>query len=95
MFRNLVIDHTIYTHTPYSHIILHTYLDVQGRDCDRNMFRCENGPCIQESLRCNGIVDCPLDTSDELDCRKSTKKLLQDGQINEEFKLHANYTFDY
>lgn len=32
------------------------------------MYRCENGPCVQASLRCNGVVDCPLDISDELDC---------------------------
>lgn len=36
--------------------------------CDRNMFRCENGPCIPRYRRCNGVVDCPFDTSDELDC---------------------------
>ena len=34
------------------------------------MFRCENGPCIMNSLRCDGRVDCPFDDSDELDCRK-------------------------
>jgi hypothetical protein len=34
------------------------------------MFWCENGPCIINSLRCNGQVDCPFDDSDELDCRK-------------------------
>lgn len=50
--------------------ILDRTKDEEGRDCDRNMFRCENGPCILNSLRCNGIVDCPFDTSDELDCRK-------------------------
>lgn len=49
--------------------VLGFYLAEDGR-CDRNMFRCENGPCIQQSLRCNGNVDCPYDTSDELDCRK-------------------------
>lgn len=32
------------------------------------MFRCENGPCIPGSLHCNGVVDCPFDVSDELDC---------------------------
>ena len=55
------------------------------------MFRCENGPCVQASLRCDGKVDCPYDTSDELDCRKSTHELL-DGENNEEFKLQANNT---
>lgn len=40
----------------------------EGQACPLNMFRCENGPCIDQTLRCNGIIDCPLDISDELDC---------------------------
>ncbi|XP_064212839.1 basement membrane-specific heparan sulfate proteoglycan core protein [Tribolium castaneum] len=36
--------------------------------CSRGQFRCENGPCIREELRCDGKVDCPRDSSDELDC---------------------------
>lgn len=38
------------------------------RGCRRDQFRCENGPCIAQDLRCDGKVDCPRDTSDELDC---------------------------
>lgn len=45
-------------------------LDEDGSDCARDMFWCENGPCIMSSLRCNGRLDCPYDDSDELDCRK-------------------------
>lgn len=58
------------------YVIIYPYLllsDDDGSTCDRNMFRCENGPCIQGELRCNGNIDCPFDTSDELDCRKSTR----------------------
>lgn len=72
-FQCFVFIHHIHTTSTYLmnlHIIW--YLDDEGRDCDRNMFRCENGPCINSALRCNGRVDCPYDTSDELDCRKST-----------------------
>lgn len=32
------------------------------------MYRCENDPCIPESQRCNGVIDCPFDESDELNC---------------------------
>ncbi|EDW26021.1 GL14453, partial [Drosophila persimilis] len=36
--------------------------------CPATLFRCENGPCIALGLRCNGLVDCPYDSSDEADC---------------------------
>lgn len=37
-------------------------------ECPVGQFRCENGPCIDESLRCDGSINCPRDSSDELDC---------------------------
>lgn len=46
-----------------------------GKGCLLNMFRCENGPCIDEQFRCNGVNDCPYDTSDELDCYANRKSL--------------------
>lgn len=69
---------------------LHTYLDIKEIDIDNGytddpydapecppfMFRCENDPCISESLRCNGRVDCPLDNSDELDCPNGFSKFI-------------------
>ncbi|XP_048488585.1 basement membrane-specific heparan sulfate proteoglycan core protein isoform X3 [Plutella xylostella] len=39
-----------------------------GDGCNRNEWRCENGPCISSARRCDGHVDCPYDDSDELDC---------------------------
>lgn len=50
---------------------------IGGRPCRAGEFRCENGPCIPDHLRCNGEKDCPLDISDELDCgpRKLVKLL--------------------
>lgn len=36
--------------------------------CPPTAFRCDNGPCIALALRCNGRIDCPYDSSDELDC---------------------------
>ena len=41
---------------------------INGKGCLSDMFRCENGPCINRTLRCNGQPDCPFDNSDELDC---------------------------
>lgn len=51
--------------------------EEEGRACSLNMFRCENGPCIDEKLRCNGINDCPFDMSDELDCERNERKFCQ------------------
>lgn len=55
--------------------------EAPSRACGPNMFRCENGPCIQAALRCNNVVDCPLDISDELDCGPIT------NQIDSKFQL--------
>ena len=46
-----------------------------GKACLLNMFRCENGPCIDKQYRCNGRNDCPFDGSDELDCHTNRKSL--------------------
>lgn len=51
---------------------IHAYIKGEeevGKGCLLNMFRCENGPCIDKQYRCNGHNDCPFDTSDELDCQ--------------------------
>ncbi|XP_075991621.1 terribly reduced optic lobes isoform X3 [Anticarsia gemmatalis] len=42
-------------------------LDGRG-GCRPHQWRCENGPCINAYLRCNGHIDCPYDLSDEFDC---------------------------
>ncbi|XP_072266847.1 low-density lipoprotein receptor-related protein 12 isoform X1 [Pyxicephalus adspersus] len=39
------------------------------KKCDRNRFRCNNGKCISESLKCNHMDDCG-DNSDEKSCPK-------------------------
>ncbi|KAK6617380.1 hypothetical protein RUM43_014389 [Polyplax serrata] len=44
------------------------------RPCSPDEFRCENGPCIPLTLRCNGHNDCPYDISDELDCPRPTPR---------------------
>lgn len=32
------------------------------------MYQCDSGFCIPAYKRCNGVIDCPHDISDELDC---------------------------
>lgn len=46
-----------------------------SKACAPLMFRCENGQCIRNAQRCNGIVDCPLDISDELDCNAGSNEI--------------------
>lgn len=53
-----------------------------GKQCLLNMFRCENGPCIDQRFRCNGINDCPFDSSDELDCQTESKFTFSDNSID-------------
>ncbi|EDW00229.1 GH12750 [Drosophila grimshawi] len=43
--------------------------------CPSTTFRCENGPCISLGSRCNGVIDCPYDASDELDCAPITNEI--------------------
>ncbi|KRF94153.1 uncharacterized protein Dmoj_GI15893, isoform F [Drosophila mojavensis] len=43
--------------------------------CPPTAFRCENGPCIALTARCNGVIDCPFDASDELDCEPITNEI--------------------
>lgn len=54
--------------------------EVVGKGCLLNMFRCENGPCIDEQLRCNDFVDCPYDSSDELDCNNRKSFIQSDSK---------------
>ncbi|CAH2103371.1 unnamed protein product [Euphydryas editha] len=44
--------------------------------CGKSQWRCENGPCIDARLRCNGQTDCPHDGSDEFDCPAGTSNAL-------------------
>ncbi|KAM9307511.1 low-density lipoprotein receptor-related protein 12 [Gastrophryne carolinensis] len=39
------------------------------KKCERNRFRCDNGKCISETLKCNNLDDCG-DNSDEKLCSK-------------------------
>ncbi|XP_045784357.1 basement membrane-specific heparan sulfate proteoglycan core protein-like isoform X5 [Maniola jurtina] len=48
--------------------IITTISNTYDGGCGQNEWRCENGPCIAVSRRCDGNIDCPLDGSDEFDC---------------------------
>ncbi|XP_077127175.1 low-density lipoprotein receptor-related protein 12 isoform X2 [Ranitomeya variabilis] len=42
------------------------------KKCDRNRFRCDNGKCLSETLKCNHMDDCG-DGSDEKLCAKLSR----------------------
>lgn len=44
--------------------------DVSANACSKGKFKCNNGACIDEKLRCNNIVNCN-DGSDEFDCARN------------------------
>lgn len=37
--------------------------------CELGKFTCGDDTCIPITARCDGIIDCPKDRSDEQDCR--------------------------
>lgn len=54
-------------------IIFQFFCPAASLDCYDNTtyFQCSSGPCVAQSLVCNGVDDC-TDGSDELDiCRKA------------------------
>ncbi|XP_034139571.1 basement membrane-specific heparan sulfate proteoglycan core protein isoform X18 [Drosophila guanche] len=57
--------------------------------CPATSFRCENGPCIALGLRCNGLVDCPYDSSDEADCGLISNEIEpnEPGRTNNQLNL--------
>ena len=47
---------------------------ISPEPCDDNtQFTCENGQCIDKSLKCDGRVDCVFDGSDEDGCTEPGK----------------------
>ncbi|XP_070067065.1 basement membrane-specific heparan sulfate proteoglycan core protein isoform X29 [Drosophila virilis] len=58
-------------------VVAITTMSMGGKrnSCPPSMFRCEHGPCLAHGLRCNGVIDCPFDASDELDCEPITNEI--------------------
>ncbi|CAJ0946111.1 unnamed protein product [Ranitomeya imitator] len=50
-------------------VVFHQEALSGKKKCDRNRFRCDNGKCISETLKCNHMDDCG-DGSDEKLCAK-------------------------
>ena len=37
-------------------------------DCAENRFKCDNGQCLPERMRCDGSPDCPQNEDEEEFC---------------------------
>ena len=47
--------------------MISTKLEHETNGCERYQFKCSNGHCIDERLRCDSKYDC-TDASDESNC---------------------------
>ncbi|XP_073535861.1 low-density lipoprotein receptor-related protein 12 isoform X2 [Phyllobates terribilis] len=74
----------------------HLSFTTGKKKCDRNRFRCDNGKCISETLKCNRMDDCG-DGSDEKLCAKlnrPTEAALQPCASNQ-FQCLSRFTKAY
>lgn len=53
----------------YFQISFHKDKDKKKFFCELGKFTCGDDTCIPITARCDGIIDCPKDRSDEQDCR--------------------------
>jgi len=66
-----------------------TWQFVEG--CDEDSFRCWDGTCIPSSEKCDGLVSCPNDNSDEVECANPSSTYGECGK-NENA---VQFTWDY
>ena len=59
-----ILTHPVFLPPP------HPRHPAAGGECGVGEFRCNDGGCIEETLKCDFTADC-ADQSDEVDCRKS------------------------
>ncbi|XP_058452453.1 basement membrane-specific heparan sulfate proteoglycan core protein isoform X2 [Malaya genurostris] len=72
-------------HNPASashHHVHRQQLPAHSNRCDRDSFECQDGICIADYKKCNGIVDCH-DQSDELDCSYASEGDDENCESNE------------
>lgn len=58
----------IFANANFIHSLRFDVKGCQDINCPVGMFKCRNGPCINESLLCNGQIDCPDVWTDEHNC---------------------------
>ncbi|XP_077973721.1 transmembrane protease serine 9-like isoform X1 [Styela clava] len=54
--------------------------------CKTGDFHCWDGTCINETKKCNGVVDCPVDNADEVECKLESVSKCGVSDIAPEFR---------
>lgn len=49
--------------------VFNLLLLTENKVCEKGFYKCYRGPCINESLICNGKIDCKGAWDDENNCR--------------------------
>lgn len=55
--------------------------------CPANLFRCDNGICIESSRQCDNVNDC-FDGSDEKDCGEDNNIINNYNNNNDNKDMH-------
>lgn len=78
--------HFVVSNSKLSQNSLYKNIPVLISDCRADEFRCHDGKCISNELKCNGEIDCAGDYGeDELDCGKCIIWETKNIQINQIF----------
>jgi len=75
-------------------ILMGIFVEANSKSsCDEGQFRCDSGWCIQSSWRCNNVIDCYDDQSDERNCDNIQGLKIANKKLEETIgQLQSNIT---